>query len=139
MLGPPDNSARFAPHWFDRAYTLNQVCIICNVPYDTCFRWLQLIKATGLFFGEKRGREWLFDCHELYTYRILAAFFRFGMPVTAGQIRAVVHFTFGDDGVPRIPEGKLIQTASDAEFLVNATALYHAIAEATKPEADAHA
>lgn len=134
MLGPPTDPARFAPWWFDRAFNLNQISIICNTPYDTCFRWLQLIQAMGLFFGEKRGREWLFDAHELYIYRTLTAFFRAGIPVGPAQIRAVVHFAVGTDGVPRIPEGKLIQTAPETEFAVDAVRIFNALIDATKPE-----
>jgi hypothetical protein len=134
MLGPPDHTVRFAPWWFDRAHSFNDVCIICNVPFHTTFRWLQLIQAIGLFFGEKRGREWLFDCHELYVFRVLTAFYRAGIPVGPTQIRAVILFAFGDDGTPRMPEGKLIQSAPEAEFSVDAVRIFNAIVDATNPE-----
>lgn len=134
MLGPPFDTARFVPWWFSRDYNLNEVCIICNVPFHTAYRWLQLIHAVGLFFGEKRGREWLFDRHELYTMRILTAFYRAGIPVGPAQIRAAVLFSFGKDGAPRAPEGKLIQAAPEAEFSVDAVRIFNAIVDATNPE-----
>ena len=134
MLGPPADTASFAPWWFDRTHSFNDVCIICNVPFHTTFRWLQLIHAVGLFFGEKRGREWLFDCHELYAFRVLTAFYRAGIPVGPTQIRAVLFFVFGADGAPRIPEGKLIQAAPEAEFAVDALKIYNAVVGATNPE-----
>lgn len=137
MTGPP-NTARFPPWWFDRAFNLNQVATIIATPYDTAYRWMQLVQATGLFFGEKRGREILFDAHELYAFRILTSFYRAGIPVGPTQIRAVVRFAFGTDGTPRIPEGSLIQAAPDSEFVVDAVRIFNAIVDATNPE-EAHA
>ena len=134
-MGPPITSARFPPWWFERVWNMNQICVIVAAPYDTVYRWMQLVHATGLFFGEKRGREWLFDAHELYTYRVLAAFMRAGVPVGPAHIRAVVHFAFGPDGAPVIPPGKLIQSAPDAEFSVDACRIYSAVVDATNPEA----
>jgi len=133
MTGPP-NTARFPPWWTDRAFNLNQVATIIMTPYDTVYRWMQLVQATGLFFGEKRGREILFDAHELYAFRILTSFNRAGIPVGPTQIRAVVHFAFGTDGTPRSPEGSLIQAAPESEFVVDAVRIYNAIVDATNPE-----
>lgn len=136
MTGPPNT--RFPPWWFDRAYNLNVVSTIIATEYPTVYRWVQLIQATGLFFGVKRGREILFDAHELYTLRILTSFHRAGIPVGPTQIRAVVHFTFGLDGAPLVPPGNLIQAAAETEFVVDACRIYNAIVVATTPEA-AHA
>lgn len=133
MTGPPE-AARFPEWWFDRTFNLNEVSIILATEYPTAYRWMQLIQSTGLFFGEKRGREILFDRHELYALRILVAFFRAGIPVGPTQIRAVVHFAFGDDGAPRIPEGNLIQAAPESEFVVDAVRIFKAVAAGTDPE-----
>lgn len=133
MTGPPD-TARFPPWWADRAFNLNEVSTIIATEYPTVYRWVQLIQATGLFFGEKRGREILFDAHELYTLRILTSFYRAGIPVGPTQIRAVVHFSFGTDGTPRIPEGNLIQAAPESEFVVDAVRIFNAVVTATDPE-----
>lgn len=135
MTGPPETT-HFADWWFDRTYNMNTCATIIQVPYDTTYRWFQLANATGLFFGEKRGREILFDCHELYVMRILTAFYRAGIPVGPAQVRAVVHFAFGDDGAPRIPEGNLIQTAPESQFVVDAVRIFTAVKAATDPEAD---
>ena len=131
MTGPPH---AFPAWWFDRRWNLNEVATIVATPYDTCYRWTQLVRATGLFFGEKRGREILFDCHELYAFRILTAFFRAGIPVGPAQVRAVVYFCFGEDGTPRIPEGSLIQAAPESQFVVDAVRVYRAVVGGTEPE-----
>lgn len=133
MTGPPN--PRFPPWWFSRSFNLNAVATIIATEYPTVYRWLQLIQATGFFFGEKRGREILLDCHELYVLRIVASFHRAGIPVGPAQIRAVVHFCFGEDGRPRIPEGRLIQAAPESEFAVDAVRIYHAVVAGTEPEA----
>ena len=130
MTGPP----AFSDWWFDRSFNLNEVSTIIATEYPTVYRWMQLIQATGLFFGEKRGREILFDCHELYALRILTAFYRAGIPVGPAQVRAVVHFAFGQDGTPRIPDGRLIQSAPESEFVVDAVRIFNAVMAATKPE-----
>lgn len=132
MTGPPD--ARFPDWWFNRAYNLNQVSIILAVEYPTVYRWMQLIQSTGLFFGEKRGREILFDCHELYALRILTAFFRAGIPVGPAQVRAAAHFCFGHDGAPVMPEGCLIQEAPESQFAVDAVRIFRAVVAGTDPE-----
>ena len=132
MTGPPT----FPHWWFDRRWNLNEICIIIATPYDTAYRWLQMVRATGLFFTEKRGREILFDAHELYVFRILAAFARAGIPVGPTQVRAAVYFAFGTDGTPRVPEGNLIQAAPESEFKVDAHRIYTAIAAALDPEAE---
>lgn len=136
MTGPPN--PRFPEWWFSRSFNLNAVATIISTEYPTAYRWLQLIQATGLFFGEKRGREILLDCHELYTLRIVASFHRAGIPVGPAQIRAVVHFAFGEDGTPRIPEGCLIQQAPESQFVVDAVRIYSAVVAGTEPEV-AHA
>ncbi len=130
MSGPP---TAFPTWWFDRRWNLNEVCIIIATPYDTAYRWLQMVRATGLFFAEKRGREILFDAHELYTFRVLASFARAGIPVGPTQIRAAIYFAFGQDGTPRIPEGKLIQAAPESEFSVDAVRIFKAVMAATDP------
>lgn len=140
MTGPP-NEARFPHWWLSRRFNLNEVATIIATEYPTAYRWMQLIQATGLFFGEKRGREILFDCHELYALRIVASFHRAGIPVGPAQIRAVVHFCYGTDGTPRRPEGRLIQAAPESEFVVDAVRIFHAVMAATNPEelhAEAH-
>lgn len=131
MTGPPNALPSW---WLDRSWNLNQVATIIATPYDTVYRWMQLVQATGLFFGEKRGREILFDAHELYLLRILTAFYRAGIPVGPTHVRATVHFCFGTDGAPRVPEGRLIQTAPEAEFAVDAVRIFKAVMSATEPE-----
>lgn len=133
MTGPP-KTCNFPAWWFDKSFNLNQVATIIATPYDTVYRWMQLVQATGLFFGVKRGREILFDAHELYALRILATFYRAGIPVGPTQIRAVVHFAFGTCGSPRVPEGNLIQAAPESEFVVDAVRIFNAVVTATNPE-----
>ena len=138
MLGPPTLAARFPPWWGDRAFSLPQSAHIMDVAYDTAYRWVQLLQAAGLCFGQKRGRDLMFDAHELYALRILTSFHRAGIPIGPTQIRAVAQFAFDPNGTPRIPEGKLIQAAPESEFSVDAVKIYNAVIEATRPE-DAHA
>lgn len=133
MTGPPE-TASFPSWWFDRAWNLNQVSIIIAVPYDTVYRWMQLIQSTGLFFGERRGREIMFDAHELYAFRVLTSFYRAGIPVGPAQVRAVAHFCFGHDGAPTIPEGCLIQEAPESQFAVDAVRIFRAVVAGTDPE-----
>lgn len=124
----------FVAWWFKRAWTLNEVAVILDASYDTLYRWISMIRAAGIHFGEKSGREWLFDSHELYALRVLAAFMKAGIPVGPTHLRAVVFFVYTKDGRPRAPEGKLVQTGPASEFSIDAPAIFNSVIEATNPK-----
>lgn len=135
MTGPPTaaTASAFAPWWFDRVWTMQEICIITSTRYDTVFRWFQLVRTTGVRFGQKRGRDWNFSAHELYIFRLLAAFNRASIPIGPTQIRAIVAFAFDVNGASKIPEGRLIQAAPNAEFAVDAVRIFNAVIDATNP------
>lgn len=95
---------------------------IADVPYDTFFAWQRLARAMGLQLGEQRRRYWSFRPADLYALLILAALSKLGMPIGMAQIKAVFHFSFGDDGKPRAPPGPFIQLSPDERAFVQVDA-----------------
>lgn len=123
------------PGWRERVQNLSmfQVGVVLDVPHSTVFRWLQLIHATGLTFGVKDGREWRFNPHELYTFQIVNAFHKAGIPVGPNQIMAVAAFAY-HHGKPVKPHGRLIQAGPGTEFVVDAVNIYRATMAAINDE-----